>query len=89
MERITRNIRDMSTLERSALEHVIGRRLQENQQIIISIADLESVAPEALPLPSDTFAVLPAWCNVHEGLSGAEVDEIEKAIVRTAESRCF
>lgn len=30
---------------------------------------------------------LPEWCHVYEGLTDAEVDEIEESIIRSQESR--
>jgi len=30
---------------------------------------------------------LPAWCDVYEGLSDKEIDELDAAIVRTHSSR--
>jgi hypothetical protein len=32
---------------------------------------------------------LPDWCNVYEGLTADEIDEIEKSIVRSTTSRSF
>jgi hypothetical protein len=34
-------------------------------------------------------ATLPEWCKVYEGLTDAEIDEIEKSIVRDRGRRSF
>jgi hypothetical protein len=85
MESIIRNVRDIDTADRQALEHVVGSVLRENQQLIIQVVsvDLSDSQPQA------SGNGLPEWCNVYEGLTDAEVDEIEKSIVRSRGSRAF
>jgi hypothetical protein len=88
MDEIIRNVRDIDTADREALEHVVGRKLGENQQLIISVVNLALAAPavdEARP-PSGQ---LPDWCNIYEGLTDVEIDEIEKSIVRSPGGRSF
>ena len=74
------------------LEHVahihdlyIGRQLKENQKIIIQVVPLGS-EPAAAPAasaasPSDQ---LPDWCNVYEGLTDKEIDDLESIILERA-----
>lgn len=62
---------------RRALEEVIGRELAANQRLTISVNDLPALRPPAKPAQS-----LSDWTGVYEGLSGDEVDEIDK-IVKT------
>jgi hypothetical protein len=82
METIIRHVRDIDTAERHMLEHVIGQQLQENQKIIIQVVGLGNEAaaePAGTEVsPSDQ---LPEWCNIYEGLSEKEIDEID-AIIR-------
>jgi hypothetical protein len=86
MVSITRNVRDLPASARTALEDVIGQRLGETQQIIFNVVNLDSAPPADEPHQNGSSA-LPSWCDVYEGMSEAEVDEIEKSIVRTSTSR--
>lgn len=86
METITRNVKDIGSDDRRALEHVIGRQLAENQTITISVTEVDA---NAAPL-GNSSGVLPGWCNVFEGLSDDDVAEIEKiALTRANLSRTF
>jgi hypothetical protein len=72
-----------------ALEHVIGQHLSESQQVVIQVfngdvADAGKPASNPQSLQSPT---LPEWCNVYEGLSDAEIANIESSIVRSHDSR--
>ncbi len=88
MEEIIRNVRDINNADLTALEHVVRRKLHENQQVIISVVNLDIAAP--LPARSQTSAAgLPDWCNVYEGLTDKEIDEIEKPIIRSPSGRSF
>jgi hypothetical protein len=89
MSEVTHNVRDIETGEREALENLLGMRLQENQKLVISVQpiDVSKHEPEFAPPQDTATAKLPEWCNVYHGLSEAEVEEIEKSIVRTPGSR--
>lgn len=88
MQEIIRNVRDIDNADRAALEHVAGRELRENQQLIISVVNLDVTAHP--PVQSSAAAAgLPDWCNVYEGLTDEEVDDIEKSIVRSPGGRSF
>lgn len=86
MERITRNVRDIDAAHRAALEHVLGQRLHDDQQVIVSVVNLDASAPKS-EMPAQRQAVLPDWCNVYEGLTDAEIDDIEASIVRAPGGR--
>jgi hypothetical protein len=69
---------DVSTLDashRRALEEVIGRRLEGNQWLIISV--LEETTAETITAPPQT---LEEWTNVYEGLSDEEIDAVDKIV---------
>ena len=74
MESIIRNVRDIESGERRVLEHVLGQQLQENQQLIISIMELEA-EPVAAPHPAQT---LDDWTHVYDGLADDEIEEIDQ-----------
>lgn len=78
MEAITRNVRDIDTAERRVLEHVIGQKLTENQQLVIGVINLDLAQAAAPPAP--TPDKVPAWWNVYEGLSDEDVERLDKAI---------
>ena len=86
METITRNVKDIGSEDRRALEHVLGRALAETQRVMISVVDVD--VPAAVPTSS--AGMLPSWCNVFEGLSDDEVADIERiALTRANLSRVF
>jgi hypothetical protein len=73
MNAIIRNVTEIDNHDRQALEHILGQPLEENQRIVIQV--------ETAPSPSENWnpnqAQLPEWCNVFEGLTDAEIAEIE------------
>jgi hypothetical protein len=83
MERIIRKVADIDSADRRAIEHLIGDRLAEHQQIIISVVNLDL----ASPVESDTSASagVPEWWNMYEGLSDEEVDRLDQAIRQRAD----
>ncbi len=86
METITRNVKDIGSEDRRALEHVIGRQLAETQRVMISVVEVDVPLAGAV----DVGGALPSWCNVFEGLSDEEVADIEKiAVTRDNLSRTF
>jgi hypothetical protein len=87
METVVHNIRDLKGNKRSAAEELVGHSLRENQQLVIQVITLGQVSgPCGKTKPEGN---LPEWCNVYEGLTDAEIAEIEKSIVRDRGSRSF
>jgi hypothetical protein len=87
METVIHNIRDLSGGERSAAEQLVGHALHENQQLVIQVVTLDLGAEPTGPASSE--GALLAWCHVYEGLTDAEIDVIDRSIVRNRDSRCF
>jgi hypothetical protein len=85
MEPIGRHVRDIDPAERRMLEHVIGRKLKDNQKVMIQVVTLGSEA-QAVPQPADAVPAdeLPDWCNVYEGLSEEEIDALESIVLQRA-----
>jgi len=77
MESIVRNISEIDVADRQALEHVIGQRLGDHQQVIIQVTTAGEQAA-GVPAPPAAGGGPPEWCNVYEGLSD---DQIESAIL--------
>ena len=85
MESVERRVKDIDTADRRALEHLIGLQLTENQQVVIQVLNVD-VANAGKPASDPQVMqppALPEWCNVYEGLSDAEIDDIESSIVRS------
>jgi hypothetical protein len=83
METVVHNIRDLSDNERSAAEQLVGHTLRDDHQVIIHV-----VAGNGFPAESPSIGGnLPDWCNVYEGLTDAEIADIEQSIVRSDSSR--
>jgi hypothetical protein len=79
-ETIIRQVRDIDAADRRALEHVIGRQLSENQKVIFQVVSLGG-QPEA-PATHDGASPgqLPAWCNVFDGMSDREIEDVDRVI---------
>ncbi len=80
METVQRHVRDLDQDDRSALERVVGHALGESQQVIIQVTG-ESQSP---PQNGNTPAAgqLSSWYNVYAGLTGAQIDDLDRSIVR-------
>jgi hypothetical protein len=61
MEIVTHNVRDIERSARQTLEHLVGKHLSENQQVLIQVLDQEEAAVRSDP---PTESSLPDWCNV-------------------------
>lgn len=87
METITRQVCELRPNERSAAELLLGHRLRGNERLILQVLDLDVVQPTAED--SRPPQMLPDWCNVYEGLSDEEVDNIHRSITRCNLTRSF
>jgi hypothetical protein len=66
MDSIIRNVKDIDTADRLALEHILGGQLQENQQLFIRVISesaagkcrsAKRIASSPLPCPTDAMSV--------------------------------
>jgi len=74
MEQVIRNVREIDSADRRALEHLIGKHLAEHQQVIISV--LEVAMPQgAASKPAQT---LEDWTHIYDGLSEEEIEAVDK-----------
>lgn len=85
METIIRDVRDMDNDNRQVIEHVVGRSLQDNQRLVIQIVNLDAASAEPDAQPIAEASKLPDWCNVYEGLTDAEIAELEQAVLTRAD----
>lgn len=86
METITRHVGEMKANERSAAELLLGHRLRGHEQLIIQIMSHETADQTNDSHPAQS---LPDWCNIYNGLTDEEIDNIDKSIVRCDLSRSF
>jgi hypothetical protein len=82
METVTRNVRDLPLIDRSALERVVGHQLRETQQVIVNVVNLDQ-SSDVSPA-SGAEAEVPEWWKIYEGLSDAEIDRLDQAIRKRA-----
>lgn len=87
MHDIIRNVRDIDVSDRHALEHVVGQPLRDDQRLVIQIVNTDTAESTPKEVPPAAANRLPDWCNVYEGLSDAEIADLETAIVRSHDSR--
>lgn len=86
MESVTRNVRDIDSRERQALEHVLGQQLTENQKIIIQVVTVMSEATaEQKTDQGAPLTKLPDWCNVFAGLSDEQIAEVEEVALQRSD----
>ena len=84
MDTFIRNVKDIGTSDRQALEHVIGQHLSEHQQLVIQIVNAhtqQEVAEEA----SSRAGSLPDWCHVYQGLSDEAISSLEETVLTRAD----
>ena len=59
---------------RRALEDVIGRELEANQQLVISVIEV-AIPSTSAPRPAQT---LEDWTSVYDGLSDDEIESVDR-----------
>ena len=82
METVVRHIRDLDQTDRSALERVVGHALGESQELVIQVTG----DPKYQPANGEPVKAgrLPDWCNVYEGLTDQQIDELNETIFRAS-----
>ena len=86
MDTVICNVGEIDAHDRQSLEHVLGRSLRENQQLVISIVNLEvPVGTSPASHKANGTPALPEWCNVYEGLSDEDIAEMEQTILQRAD----
>jgi hypothetical protein len=78
METITKTVAELDAPARAAMEQVVGHPLTEQHKLQIKVFS---------PVNTQIKSKLPDYCNVFEGLSDDEVDDICSAIVRSRSTR--
>ena len=74
---------DVATLDfphRRAHEEVIGQELQSNQQVLISVINLQTAVHDDRPAQT-----LDDWTGIYEGLSDDEIEAVDATIKTRAD----
>jgi hypothetical protein len=66
------------------LQRLVGHQLRKGQKLVIQVITVTVDQPTA---PQSVAGELPVWCRVYEGLSDAEIDDLDRSIVRDHSSR--
>lgn len=82
MTPIIRDVSDLGDDERRAFEHVLGRSLRDDQQIVLGVQQVTK-STEVKPAEEQSDSV-PDWWQVYAGLSDAEIDHLDAAIRQRA-----
>lgn len=85
MDTIIRNVQDIDTADRSALEHLLGCELRDRQQLVIQLVSLDVTVPVEAEQASTSVTALPEWCRVFEGLSDGQLEELDHVILNRAD----
>ncbi|OWK43974.1 hypothetical protein [Fimbriiglobus ruber] len=85
METVIRNVGDLDTKDRSALERVVGHHLQDGQKVVIQLVNPAVTSREIVPNVAGTQ--LPYWCRVYDGLTDEQIGDLDRSIVRSQSSR--
>jgi hypothetical protein len=78
---ITLKVSDLSAEDRRALEHLLGHSLREGDQVELKVeTQTDATAPVDF---SENYKRLglPDWMHVYKGLTEAEIEELESAIL--------
>ncbi|HUY93289.1 MAG TPA: hypothetical protein VMV10_31465 [Pirellulales bacterium] len=87
MGEFVRNVNEIDSADRQAVEHLLGQPLRENQKLVIRVLAVEAdqqASVEPQPSAGET-ASLPDWCNVYEGLSEEEIAELKRTVLMRAD----
>jgi hypothetical protein len=82
MEKVIRNVAEIDSADRRAIEHLIGKDLAAHQQVIISVVNVDLARPVESALPA--AEEVPEWWKVYEGLNDEDVDRLDQAIRQRA-----
>jgi hypothetical protein len=85
MEDVIRNVNEIDSTDRQAIERLLGEPLRENQQVLIRVITSEKESSGTEKDVPGAAKVLPDWCNVYEGLSESEIADLEQIVLTRAD----
>jgi hypothetical protein len=85
MEDVIRNVNEIDSTDRQAIEHLLGEPLRENQQVMIRVITSETESSGTEKAVPGAATALPDWCNVYEGLSESEIADLEQIVLTRAD----
>ena len=74
------NVATLDFPHRRALEEVIGQELQSNQQVLISVINLQTAVNDNRPVQT-----LEDWTGIYDGLSEEEIEAVDATIKTRAD----
>jgi hypothetical protein len=85
MESVIREVRDIEEKEKLVPEHMLGRQLHNNQQVVMKVETLDvNTAHCSEENDKTNIDALPAWCNVFEGLTEVQIADLESILLERA-----
>ena len=85
MADVIRNVNEIDSTDRQAIENLLGHPLQENEQVLIRVIIPEKESSGAEKQVFNRAPTLPAWCNVYDGLSEEEIADLERIVLTRAD----
>jgi hypothetical protein len=82
METAFHHVADLPHAQRQALEHLLGRSLQEGESVLIRVVVPPECEGAQSPESKAGASELPEWCNVYAGLTDETVAQLDAAIAR-------
>lgn len=76
MDHIIRDVTELGDDQRRAFEQVLGQSLRDDQQIVLGVQNPRQQQPDG---PGIDQCTVPDWWKVYEGLSDAEIDDLDAA----------
>ena len=83
MDDVIRNVTDIDSADRQALEHVLGKRLGANQQVIISVVNLEFAGTDTSPADRPAQS-LEDWTHIYDGLDEQQIEAVDRIVTTRA-----
>jgi len=88
MDTMIHKVRDLEGTERAALEHLLGQKLLEHEQLVIHVVRVDaSKRPMDQDIEISTDA--PPWLGIFDGLNSAEVTRLERVLHTRADLSRF
>ena len=87
MADVIRDVGKLDIYEKQAIERLLRRTLRDDEQVIIRVVRRQisvEVAESTAGQDETENPTLPDWCNVYEGLSDEEIEDLERIILRRA-----
>ncbi|MEX0718695.1 MAG: hypothetical protein WD066_19025 [Planctomycetaceae bacterium] len=88
MDTVIRDVAEIAPEDRPVVEHVLGRALRGDEQLVNRITRPGAEPKTALASVGEVLggeAALPDWCDVYAGLTDEEIADWERIILTRAD----